>query len=89
MNQDIAQQVEQKLGHLRTLRDDIRVRLHLGRMELADRFRELEPRLQEVERAAQHATQETLQSLRNLGERLEKLSAELSQHEPLGGNIAK
>lgn len=65
MNQisdDIRQQLQEALGELKTLRDEIRVRLHLASMEARARWQQdLEPRLAQLE------TQ-----LRETGERVEE-----------------
>ncbi|MCS6911695.1 MAG: hypothetical protein RMK29_01935 [Myxococcales bacterium] len=59
---DIKQQLQGALGELKTLRDEIKVRLHLASMEAKTRWQQdLEPRLAQLE------TQ-----LRDTGERVEE-----------------
>lgn len=63
---NVKQQTDKALGRLRTLRDDIRVRIHLGGMDLQDTLRDLEARMDTAERTAKHASEELLVALQNL-----------------------
>lgn len=83
--QDLKQQIDQALGRLRTLRDDLRVRAHLGNMELRDGLRDLEANLQQAEHAAQQATAAAFSKLRAIEAKFEQLGQKLSTAEPLGG----
>ena len=51
---DLRQQIQSALSKLHTLRDDIRVRLHLAGMDLNDKWDELELRFEKAERATPH-----------------------------------
>ena len=62
----LNEQIDTSLGWLRTLRDEIRVRAHLGSMDLQDALRDLETRLDEVERSAKQASEVVLGTLRDL-----------------------
>jgi hypothetical protein len=53
---DMKQELEKGVEVLRTLRDEIKVKLHLGGMDAKDQWAKLEPELFKVERAAQQAT---------------------------------
>ena len=46
------QAMHERLEHLRALRDEIRLEVHLGGMELRERWRELEPTMRDAERLA-------------------------------------
>jgi hypothetical protein len=51
MNQstrDLRAELEKSVAMLRTLRDEVRVQLHLGGLEVKDEWRRLEPRLEAV-----------------------------------------
>jgi hypothetical protein len=50
IKQDLKGGFEDALDDLRTMRDEIRVKLHLAGMDAKDAFAKLEPRLNEVER---------------------------------------
>jgi hypothetical protein len=49
---DLKNEMKKSLELLRTLRDEVRVQLHLGGMEARRRWEQLEPRLEQVEQAA-------------------------------------
>lgn len=59
MKDDLKREFESDLAQLQTLRDEIRVRVHLAGMEMKDQWRKLEPRLSEIEQAAEKATEAT------------------------------
>lgn len=68
------------LSRAKTLRDEIRVKLHLGNMDMKDRFAELHARVEEAERHAESATHDAVQALEETATRLEKLAAQLQLH---------
>jgi hypothetical protein len=51
------------LAALRTLRDEIRVQIHLGGMEARQKWDVLEREFQHVQAAAKHVTEASLQAL--------------------------
>jgi hypothetical protein len=55
--EDLKAELTKSVELLRTLRDEVRVSLHLAGMDAKDRWNKLEPRLFEVERAAREATE--------------------------------
>jgi len=77
--QQPAQQLNRLLDRMRTLRDDLRVRAHLGNMDLRDALRELEQRFDEAERSA-------VATLHELEVRFIRLGEKLASAEPLAGN---
>jgi hypothetical protein len=83
--QDLKQQIDHVLGRLRTLRDEARVRAHLGNMELQDALRDLETRLDAAERTAKHASDAVFGALRALEAKFVQLGEKLASAEPLGG----
>jgi hypothetical protein len=52
---DMKQELEKGVAVLRTLRDEIKVKLHLAGMDAKDQWAKLEPELFKVERAAENA----------------------------------
>jgi hypothetical protein len=54
---EVRRQLEGILAELTTVRDEIRVRIHLAGMELKDRWSELETRIVEIEQQRPEATQ--------------------------------
>ncbi len=56
--EELKNELRRSVSLLHSLRDEIRVSLHLAGMEAKDQWAKLEPRLNEVERAA-HDVSET------------------------------
>ena len=63
---------------MRTLRDEIRVKLHLAGMDVKDEWRALEQRVVEMERAATDFTAATQTAITKTVSRLSKLRERLS-----------
>jgi hypothetical protein len=55
--------IKKGLEALRTLRDEVKVQIHLAGMEAKEHWGKLEPRLEAVERAAQEATESSREAL--------------------------
>ncbi len=58
-----SRQLGQRINELKTLRDELAVRIHLGEMEARDRLEALRPRIDEVEFQAERATDATLDAV--------------------------
>ena len=71
--------LQKNLESLQTLRDEIRVRIHLAGMEVKDLWNKLEPRLLEAERLAEEATETSRTALHDLLEKAKELRSSL-QH---------
>jgi hypothetical protein len=82
---ELQEQVQESLAKLHTLADQIRVRIHLGGMDLKDKWHELEGSFSKIERAAEHATADALKAVQDLVARLEELGGRLGKSEPFGG----
>jgi hypothetical protein len=54
---ELKAELKKSLALLNTLRDEVRVSLHLAGMEAKDRWNKIEPRLNDVERAARDASE--------------------------------
>jgi hypothetical protein len=61
------------------LRDEVRVRLHLGSLELKDQWRKLEPHVGDVEKMADELTEASRAAIHDAVKRLETLRSSLSQ----------
>lgn len=77
---DTKKDFEQARAQLKTLRDEIRVHLHLGSMDLKDAWKKMEPRFEEAERvvgevsdATRHATSDLLKRASELRDALHRL----------------
>ncbi len=69
---DLKSELKKGVDLLKTLRDEVKVKLHLAGMEAKDQWAKLEPELSKVERAADQATES---SKKLLDETLKRLKA--------------
>ncbi|MGZ3479626.1 MAG: hypothetical protein ACXWK8_01940 [Myxococcaceae bacterium] len=69
---DLKSELKKGVDLLRTLRDEVKVKLHLAGMDAKDQWAKLEPELSKVERAADQATES---SKKLLDETLKRLKA--------------
>jgi hypothetical protein len=75
---ELKREIEKSLGLLRTLRDEVRVKLHLAGMDAKEEWRKLEPQIAEVERAATKFTDSTRAAVSDAVKRLSHLCSRLS-----------
>jgi hypothetical protein len=54
---DLKAELKKSVALLGTIRDEVRVKIHLAGMEAKDQWNKLEPRLDAVERAAHDASE--------------------------------
>ncbi len=74
---DLNSELKKNLTQLQTLRDEVRVRLHLASMDLKDQWNKLEPHLLDVEKKAVEASEASRTMLHDAVKKLEKFSASL------------
>ena len=74
---ELKHEIQKSLGLLRTLRDEVRVKVHLAGMDAKDEWQKLEPQLNDVERAATELTDAARVALADALARLSKLRASL------------
>jgi hypothetical protein len=63
---ELKKNIERDLDLLRSLRDDVRVRVHLATLDAKDEWKKIEDKITETERAATHAgyaSEEALQQI--------------------------
>jgi hypothetical protein len=75
---DLKNDIQKSLDHMRTLRDEIRVKIHLAGMDVKDEWNHLEPQLEQVERAASEFSEATRHAVSETVKRLTKLRSSLS-----------
>jgi len=76
---DIKQEVDRRLSQMNTLRDEIRVQLHLASLDAKREWDEkLEPKVLEAEGVAKQATEATKAALDEVVTRLERFARQLS-----------
>jgi vacuolar-type H+-ATPase subunit H len=76
---ELKAELEKSLAHLATLRDEVKVRMHLASMDLKKQWDELEPRIRaateqarrDVSSASQALVTEVTEALKKLRGRLE------------------
>jgi hypothetical protein len=70
---DLKAEMKRGVDLLRTLRDEIKVKLHLAGMDAKDQWAKLEPELFKVERAAEQATESSKKLMDEALNRLKSL----------------
>ena len=70
---DMKAEMKKGVDLLRTLRDEVKVKLHLAGMDVKDQWSKLEPELFKVERAAEQATESSKKLLDDALNRLKTL----------------
>jgi len=79
----IKEEVDKNIERLETLRDEVKVRLHLASLDAKKEWDEtLSPKLLEVERSAKHITESTRSTAKELVAKLEDFLARLRDKEP-------
>ncbi|NOK39430.1 hypothetical protein HMI49_40305 [Corallococcus exercitus] len=68
------------LETLRTLRDELRLKMHLAGMETRERWRMLEPKVREAEQRADALTQEGQWLVDEVVRHLRELNKEIHEH---------
>jgi CBS domain-containing protein len=76
---ELQKELRRGLERLQALRDEVRVRLHLGSLELKDQWRKLEPHLGDVEKKAEELSEASRAAIHDAVRRLETFRSSLSQ----------
>jgi hypothetical protein len=74
---DLKDDLKKGLDHLRTLRDEVRVKLHLAGMDAKAEWNKLEPHLFEVEQAAKEVSESSHRAVTEAVAKLKKLRESL------------
>jgi hypothetical protein len=74
---ELKAEIQKSLTLMRTLRDEIRVKLHLAGMDAKEEWRKLEPQLGDIERAASDLSEATCAAVTEAVKRLSKLRSSL------------
>ena len=75
--QELKAEIEKTLGLMRTLRDEVRVKVHLADMDAKRAWNKLEPYLSEVERTASDFGEATRTAASEAVKRLTELRSSL------------
>jgi predicted nucleic acid-binding Zn-ribbon protein len=76
-NIELKNEIQTTSAQMRTLSDEIRVRLHLAGMDAKDEWVKLEPKIVEIERVATEFTETTRVAIANAVKRLTKLRSSM------------
>jgi predicted nucleic acid-binding Zn-ribbon protein len=74
---ELKNELKKGLSQLQTLRDEVRVRLHLANMDLKDQWNKLEPHLADVEKKAADASEASRSLIHEAVKKLEKFRSSL------------
>ena len=77
MKTELKKELEKNLTLLQTLRDEVRVRLHLAGMDLKEQWNKLEPHLEDVEKKAGEVTEDARTAVGDAVKKLQKLRESL------------
>ena len=69
---DLKKDLKSSLTHLQSLRDEVRVKLHLAGKDLKDQWNKLQPHLDEVEDAAKNLSEASRTAIADAVKKLEK-----------------
>ena len=74
---DLKSEMKKGVDLLKTLRDEVKVKLHLAGMDVKDQWARLEPELSKVERAAEQATESSKKLMDDALKRLKSIRESL------------
>lgn len=74
---DIKAELQKGLASLQTMRDEIRVRIHLAGMDAKDAWNKLEPAVYEAERLVEEVSEEARTAMNELVAKARELRASL------------
>ena len=78
---ELKSEITKTVNLLRTLRDETKLKIHLGNMDIKKTWDELQPKLADaeltVERAAEHASEATLEAMKSTMKKLETVAKSL------------
>ncbi|QRK07751.1 hypothetical protein JQX13_48530 [Archangium violaceum] len=76
--------MKENLGRLKTLRDEIRVDIHLAGMDAKDKWKELEPVVRDAEKLADEVSDVSRRAMEELVEKFRGFRESVRQHRPGG-----
>lgn len=74
---ELKSDLNKSLASLQTLRDEIRVRLHLAGMDAKDAWDKLEPKLLDAEKLAEDVSEASRNALREIVEKVKEFRSSL------------
>jgi hypothetical protein len=79
-NKQMRDWMQQNLGKLKTLRDEIRVDLHLAGMDAKDKWKEMEPKLRDAEKLLDNVSETSRKAMEEMVEGFRKFRESLRRH---------
>jgi hypothetical protein len=67
---------------LERLRDEVRLDMHLARMDARDQWKKLEPQLVQAEKLAEHVTEISFRAMGQIAAEVKRFQDHLKQHRP-------
>lgn len=77
--------MKENLGRLKTLRDEIRVDIHLASMDAKDKWKEMEPVMRDAEKLADEVSDVSRRAMEDLVEKFRRFRESVRQHQQPGG----
>jgi MoxR-like ATPase len=77
--------MKENLGRLKTLRDEIRVDLHLAGMDAREKWKELEPVVRDAEKLAEDVSDVSRRAMEEMVEKFRRFRESVRQHQQPGG----
>lgn len=78
--------MKENLGRLKTLRDEIRVDVHLAGMDAKDKWKELEPVMRDAEKLADEVSDVSRRTMEELVEKFRRFRESVRQHQQPGSH---
>lgn len=72
----------ENLGRLKTLRDEIRVDIHLAGMEAKDKWKELEPAMRDAEKLVDDVSEVSRRAMEEVVEKVKTFRDSIRHHAP-------
>lgn len=76
--------MQENLGRLKTLRDEIRVDIHLAGMDAKDKWKEMEPVMRDAEKLADEVSDVSRRAMEELVEKFRRFRESVRQHQQPG-----
>lgn len=79
-NKQMREWMQQNLGKLKTLRDEIRVDIHLAGMDAKDKWKEMEPKFRDAEKLLDNVSEASRNAMEEMVEGFRKFRESLRHH---------
>lgn len=80
-HEELRRQVREAVERVRTIRDEIRVEIHLAGLDAKQRWVALEPKFADAERLAREVSETSRHAVEEIGRRFAEFRASLRRHD--------